>query len=465
MAHFLELVDRVCGEAAHDGDDGKTERSEVKRLQERLDDNNEIIQAYAARIDQLETEAKQKLGDVAGEDDDGDEEESSQVRKLQGRLKQQGVLLDERQMSIDKLENRLKQRDADSEDAEETRSKLETVRKLLREEKAALARQVAVNKEYKEELAMYRRDPKKYPLASRKNSDDDDDDTAEETGKRGADDAEDDVPTVDHADDHALSVADAKVTKKPGSHASTKKPRPPMPPVTPAPKATRSNSTATDQSKTSKKPERTNRMEGGSGTFGNGFERQYGPSWGINDNDPEKTFRDNLRKSRQLEAKGTSDQQTPEGAAAGTSAADKNTDTPSGQTAARGPGRKPKNDQASEADVDSDQEFEEPRKSKAERKRKSESSDEEEQPKTSKKPKIAKKLQLVEEESDDEDKHVRAVKGSRASSASKAKSSHTKQNVKRKAAQTDTVESEGGMSGPIFISSAEDTDSDTDDED
>ena len=78
--------------------------------------------------------------------------------------------------------------------------------------------------------------------------------------------------------------------------------------------------------------------------------------------------------------------------------------------------------------------------------------DEEEQPKTSKKPRNTKNLQPVEEESDNENTHVHAARGSTSSSRPKTKSSHTKQNAKPKVVQTDPAESEGGMSDPISIS-------------
>ncbi|GAB7328374.1 hypothetical protein MBLNU13_g00358t1 [Cladosporium sp. NU13] len=354
---------------------------------------------------------------------------------------------------IAELERKVKQRDDEREDDKKKASRSEKLQELLDRTNVDLFKANADNEELKEELMMYRRDPKKHPLALHKNGyDDEDDDVVEETVERGADDAEDDAPTFDHADDSAPTVADAKVSKKPASGAPSKKPPSTMPSYTPMPKPIQSNPKVTDQSETSKKPPSTGRKKGGKDTYKNGYESDDGPPWGINDYEPEKAGR-TRRQSRQIIANNSSDQQTPEGAATGTSAAGKTTDTPSGQITTGGPGRKQskapikgrksKNDQGSEADVDFHEDCEKPVEPVSKKKRKTETSDGEEQPTTSKKPRRPTNMQPVEEESDHEDRQVHAAKGSRASSVSKAKLLQAKQNAKRKIARDDSAESEG----------------------
>lgn len=184
-----------------------------------------------------------------------------------------------------------------------------------------------------------------------------------------------------------------------------------------------------------------------------------------------KEGRDRLRQQK---AEGNSSSQSPEDAATGTSAAGQSINTSSGQAITGGPGRKQskastkarksKNDRGSEADDESTVAVEEPRKTDPKQKRKAETSEGGEQPKNSKKLRHATILPPVEEESDNDDKRVHVAKSTRVSSASKAKLLQTKQNAKRKIARDESAASEGGMSDPIYISSGEDTDSDTEDE-
>jgi hypothetical protein len=122
------------------------------------------------------------------------------------------------------------------------------------------------------------------------------------------------------------------------------------------------------------------------------------------------------------------------------------------------------NDNVNEADDEPDIDVQEPRKPGSKKKRKAEISDEEEKPAISKKPRRAPKLQPVEEESDEEDKHVHATKSSSVSSGQQAKLSRAEQGAKRKATQNDSAESEGGMSDPIYIPTDSDTDSGAEDE-
>lgn len=439
---------------------------EMKNFVRLVDD----VRAERGDDEGLGTEAEQDRANHSNQ-----KGKAAKLEELRKTARAQDLALTEAQTQIAELKRMVNQRDGEREDDEKTTSRMEELQELLHVANVEVFKEKARNAELKEELMMYRRDPKKRPLASLKIRGDADDDLAEETGEKGADDAENNAPTSNHADDRASSIGGAKAPKKGAPDAPSKKPRPSMPSYTPMPKPTRSNSLATDQPGTSKKPPRTGRKQEGKDTYRNGYEIDDGPAWGINDDVPEKPGK-TRRQSRQINAQSTSDQQTPEGAPAGTSAAHESHGTPSGQATSGGPGRKQpkastrvrksKSEQGSESDVDSDEDFEKlVEHISKKKKRKSESSDREEQPKASKKPRIASKLQLVEEESDDEDKHVRAVKGSRMSSVSKAKLSLSEQNAKRKAARDDSAESEGGMSDPVFILSDKETDSDTDDGD
>jgi hypothetical protein len=390
-----------------------------------------------------------------------------------------------------KLERQVKRQDAEIEELEETASKLKAPRKSVDQKKAASNRRTALNDEL-EELAWYRRNSTKDPPAFG-DSADNVDDAGAGIGARGADDAEDNTFTSDHADNHESSVNSAKAPKKPEPRRpSTQKPTPTRPVFTPTPelnakddklqyhRSTRQGSKAIERSETKKKPEekdqpvKTTERNPGSGVYHYGYDIDYEAPKSINEGvDPEAIIQEARRKSRQANVKSSSDPETPQNTAAGTPAAGQNTDTPFGQVIA---GRKQSkastktprstNDDANDADDDSDEDFKEPRKSISKKKRKAESSDGEDQSKTSKKPRRdARILQSVKEEPEDDGTHARVAKGARKVSAGpKAKSLLNRQDAKCKVAQDDSAKSEGGMSDPICISSGEDTDSDTDDE-
>jgi hypothetical protein len=426
--------------------------------------------------------------------DDHDGKEGTETKKLKDMLL-------ERDSQIAKLKKQVKQQDAESEHKEEKTAKLEQLRQKLSRREKSLAEQKALNEDFNNELKAWRDLDAKRASVSRGNAANADDMAAGTREGDDDDDADDDASIIDHDDDIESSVDGAELSKKPGSRTPSVKPpqskppqsklpqtKPPqtkplptkapqsMPPFTPMPRPTRSNSQATMFSGISKKPERTGQTKGGTGAFHYGYQEDDGEAWGINDEDPEKIGRDLEKKSREANAKGSSDPETPANAATGTSAAGDSTGTLAGQTNTERPGRrqskacartrKSTNDDANDADNDSDEDFKELRKSISKKKRKAELSDGEDQSTTSKKPRRdARILQSVKEEPEDDGKHARVAKGTRKVSAGpKAKSLLNRQDAKRQVAQDDLAESEGGMSDPICISSAEDTDSDTDDE-
>jgi hypothetical protein len=419
---------------------------------------------------------KSVRAELAGEDkkeDDiehHDREEGPKIERLEG-------MLFERDSQLAKLRKQVDQRDTKSEDDEAKASEWRSLRDKLEEKTKRLRDQKALTEGLNDELKIWRDLDAKRASVSRGNAGNADD-IAAGTGEGDADGADDDAPTFDHADDFESSVNGTGLSKKPETrHASTKKPLPNKPSFTPTPRTTRLNSqTTTDQPATSKKPQRTGQTKGGTSAFLNGYEEDDGEAWSINDDDPEKIRRDLQKKSREANAKGSLDPETPANAATGTSAAGDSTGTLAGQTPTEGPGRKqskvtpraakPATKKVEETEDESDQGIEVSRKPVSEKKRKAETLDREEQPATSKKPKRATKLQPVKEnsESHNEDKQLHADKGRRASSGPKAKLSRAQQDVKRKVARDDSAESEGGMSDPICISSGEDTDSDADDE-
>lgn len=278
-------------------------------------------------------------------------------------------------------------------------------------------------------------------------------------------------------DEIEQSGDELEISEKPAPRASSKKTPSNLPAYTPMPKTTRSNSKATNQSETTQKLKQEPPADE---VFnGKGVHKTYTlddkPPKSINHGvDPEAIRRKIRRESRALVAKGSSDPETPENAATGTSTAGGSTDTPFGRTIGGGPGRKQSrastkaaqatNDSVEDADNESAVDVEEPRKSQRKKKREAETSDGEEQPATSKKPKRKPFQQpRVEEESDSEYEHVHAAKGSSVSSGTKARLPRAKQNAKGKVAN-DSAESEGGMSNPIDIPSGEDTDSSAEDE-
>lgn len=493
-AEFLRLVEHVCGDAADDDDDedGQEKSAEIERLQARLAtsiaDSNEIAESYEARINDPEKQLKK-----TGADDGSGGAKTSELKELRDIATGLEKRLTDSNDYVAKLERQVKRQDAEIEEHEETASKLKAPRKSVGQEKAVPDRRVALNEEL-EELAWYRRNSTKDPPAFG-DSADNVDDTGAGIGARGADDAEDNTVTPDHADNHELSVNSAKAPKKPETRrTSTQKPPPTRPVFTPTPglnakddklqyhRSTRQGSKAIEQSETKKKPKekdqpvKTTERKPGSGVYHYGYDIDYEAPKSINEGvDPEAIIQEARRKSRQANVKSSSDPETPENAAPGTSAAGRNTDTSSGQATTGGTGRKQSkastktrkstNDDAGDADEESGVEVEEPRKSISRKKRKAESSDGEQQSTTSKKPRRdARILQPVMEEPEDDDRHARVAKGTRkVSSGPKAKPLLDRQDAKRKVAQ-DSAESEGGMSDPICISSGEDTDSDTDDE-
>jgi hypothetical protein len=307
------------------------------------------------------------------------------------------------------------------------------------------------------------------------------------------DDVEDNAGNFDHCDVPDPSVDNPELLEDAAHPQSSKKPAPTRPAFTHNPKhntkednpqqrrSTRQGSKANEQSETTKKPTEKdqsgkNQKRRGTGIFRNGYEWDYEPPKSINEGlDPEKAMKEARDRSRQQKAEGNSSSQSPEDVATGTSTAGQSINTPSGQVIAGGLGRKQskastkprksKNDRGSEADDESAVAVEEPRKTDPKQKRKAERSEMGEQPTNSKKPRRATILPPVEEESDNEDKRVHAAKDSHKPSVSKAKLSHTKQSTKRKIARDEPAGLEGGMSDPICISSGEDTDSDTEDED
>jgi hypothetical protein len=491
-AEFLRLVEHVCGEAADDDDDedGQEKSAEIERLQARLTtsiaDSNVIVESYEARINELEKQLKK-----TGTDDGSDGAKTSKLEKLRNIATDLEKRLTDSTDYVAKLERQVKRQDAEIEELEETASKLKAPRKSVDQKKAASNRRMALNDEL-EELAWYRRNSTKDPPAFG-DSADNVDDTGAGIGARGADDAEDNTITSDHADNHESSVNSAKAPKKPEPRRpSTQKPPPTRPVFNPTPelnakvdklqyhRSTRQGSKAIEQPETKKKPKekdqpvKPTQRKRGSGIFHYGYEMDYQAPKSINEGvDPEAIIQEARRKSRQANVKSNSDPETPQNTAAGTPAAGQNTDSPFGQAIA---GRKQSkastktlkstNDDANDADDDSDEDFKEPRKSISKKKRRAESSEEEEQPAASKKPRRdARILQPVMEEPEDDGKHARAFKGKGGvSSGPKAMLSRAQQSAKRKIAKDDSAESEGGMSDPICISSAEDTDSDTDDE-
>lgn len=381
------------------------------------------------------------------------------------------------------------EQDVDSEDDDEKTAEMEKLREQVNRVNKRLNEQAAYHEELQEEVAWYRRHSTMTPPAFCGNAKNADDVTAGNGGKE-IDDAEDNAGNSDHGDP---SVDRPKLLEEAAHPQPSQKPASTMPSFTHNPKhntkedqpqkcrSARQGSKANEQSGTTKKPtdkdqSGKNQKRRGTGIFRNGYEWDYEPPKSINEGlDPEKVMKEGRDRSRQQKAEGNSSSQTPKDAATGTSAAGQSINTPSGHATTGGPGRKQskastkarksKNDHGSEADDESAVAVEEPRKTDPKQKRKAETSEVREQPTNSKKPRRATNLQTVEEESDEEDKRIYAAKGSHKPSVSKAKLSHTKHSAKRKIARDGSAKSEGGMSDPICISSGEDTDSDTEDED
>ena len=429
----------------------------------------EEMDRFVRLVDQFRSETADDDDDDEDEFDDGEGERgrSAEIERLKG-------MLVERDSKIAKLKKQVEQRDAESEDLEEKTAELEKLRKDLIKSEESLVKQAARISVLEEEVGWYHRNPTKTPPALSGNAGNADN-AAAAIGARDCGDLGDDAPTSSHNDGPEPSVEGAELPKKPAPRGPTKKPASTMPPFTPMPKITRSSSQATNQSGTSKKPPRKDQKADGSGTYGNGYESHDGEAWGIDDHDPEEPIREARRKSRQANAKGTSDPQTPEDATTSTSAAGESTGMPSGQ-ATKGAtgrkqstvstkGRKSTDDNVNEADDEYTSDVEEPRKQILKKKRKADDSDEEEMQTTSKKPKRGTKLQSVEEESDNDDKPVHAARRPAVSSGPKANLSRAKASAKRNVARDDSYEFEGGMLNPMFISSAEETDSDIEDED
>jgi len=437
MEDFVRLVDGVRAER---GDDGGLERDEQNRARH---DNHK---GEAAKVTEL--------------------------RKIAG---DQDIKLTQARAHIAELERVVRQRDDEREDDEEKTSKLENLQKLLDEANVELFKEQARNAELKEDLATYR---KILEMG-------DDYDAAEGTGARDLDGVEDEASISDHANDPELSAEEPELPEKPAPRGSTKKPASNRPSFTPMPRPiakgkggknedkSRPAEQSTKDTQPSKGPNRITKGKAAKaeddlepnpirnlskdvpgqkrfgGLWGKGFVTQSTesgpPKHAWPDTDPDSAWKKGHKKSNAGEAPtpGSSRRQSRSAAKAAQST----------------------NDNVSKADDESAVDAEEPQKHIPKTKRRAESSDEEEQPKTSKKPRNTKNLQPVEEESDNENTHVHAARGSTSSSRPKTKSSHTKQNAKPKVVQTDPAESEGGMSDPISISCGEETDSDTDEED
>ena len=381
------------------------------------------------------------------------------------------------------------EQDADGEDDDEKTAELEKLREQVKRREKRLNEQAAYHEELQEEVAWYRRHSTMTPPAFRGNANNADEVTAG-NGAREADDAEDNAGNFDHGDP---SVDGPELLEDAAQPQSSKKPTPTRPPFTHNPKqntkedkpqerrSERQGSKANEQSETTSKPtekDQSGKTEKrrGTGVFRNGYEWKYELPKSINEGlDPEEAMKKGRDRARQQKAEGNSSSQSPEDAATGTSAAGQSINTLSGQAPTRGSGRKQsqastkprksKNDHGSEADYESAVAVEEPRKTDPKQKRKVETSEEGNQPTNSKKLRRAKILPPVEEESDNENRHVHAAKGSHKPSVSKAKLVRTNQSAKRKIARDELAESDGGMSDPICISSGEDTDSETEDED
>jgi hypothetical protein len=497
MAEFVRLVDQICGETANgdddeeeDDDEGEDKRgksAKMKRLQQQIGDRDQVIHAYQVQVDELEKGLEQKN---AGSGDD--KHKASELRRARNLLAQRDLDLADAQARIAELEREVEARDAESEDEEEKAAQMKKLQELLEESTDDLKTQKALNVDLNGELTGYRRRDAAASSAPRGNAGNNDKVVAA-TGARDADDSEDDALTFDHADGPEPSVDGARLPKKPTSRAPSTMPPPSMTPFgqlskqnaqedNPQHQSARQGSKADEQSETTKRPtetdqpDKTKNRKSRSGMYLNGYDLEYGPPKSINGSDPEATRRQIRRESKDLLKKGKSNPETPENATTGTFAADEGTETPSGKATKSGSGRKQSivstkgrkstDDNVDEADDEYTSDVEEPPKPTSKKKRKADESDEEEEPVTSKKPRFGRKLQSVEEESDNEDKPVHAAKRPDVSSGSKAKVkvSNAKQSAKRKVAQDDSAEFEGGMLNPMFISSAEETDSDMEDD-